>query len=61
MRGFQVGLDKKEKLEFPFRLIDGRAMALLRRDLYKAKILKDPGIYTREGSIQYDKPRVLED
>ena len=61
MRGFQVGLEEKEKQEFLLDLIDRRAMAGLRRDLYKAKFLKDPGVYTREGSVQYDKPRIFED
>ena len=53
--------NREKRRNFLFRVIDNKAMSGLNRDLKKAKVLKDPGEYTRGGSIQYDKPRVFED
>ncbi len=53
--------DAEKRRNFLFRVIDNKAMTGLNRDLKKARIIKDPGEYTRGGSVQYDKPKVFED
>ncbi len=52
---------EREKRDFRFRMIDGKALAGLERDLKKAKLERDPGECFGKGGKRNDKPRVLED